>query len=271
LTILGLARKLAQQVTRSPIPEASQRAAWAQGQREQLRSVIRYAPVSVQNVWRLDNAKHLGFETLLERFDFSNGLSATGVWLKAISTPQDAPVTIVLNDEGYKAAAETISRLINRGQQVLAVDVLFNGSAAPENSASWQMLVATTGDRPLGLEVAQLSALAYWLRTTPGRGRIGVLTEGTRNRVIALTTAALDPPFASIESHGSIESLDDLLKRGIPYRAAPELFCLDFYKYFDLDRLVLMAVPTEPSVSSQKVEKRVEGNARRESRRVSSN
>jgi hypothetical protein len=74
------------------------------------------------------------------------------------------------------------------------------------------------------------------------------VTEGTRNRVLALTTAALDPQaFASIESHGSIESLDDLLKRGIPYRAAPELFCLDFYKYFDLDRLALMAASTNVS------------------------
>ena len=248
LTILGLARKLAQQVARPPVPEGSQRAAWAQGQREQLRGVIRYAPVSVQNVWRLDNTKHLGFETLLQRFDFSNGLSATAVWLKAISTPMGAPVTIVLNDEGYKAAAQTISGLINRGQQVLAVDLLFNGATAPENSASWQMLVATTGDRPLGLEVAQLLGLASWLRNTPGGTRMDVVTEGTRNRVIALTAAALSPQiFAGIESHGSIASLDDLLKRGLPYRSAPELFCLDFYKYFDLDRLALMAAPTQVS------------------------
>jgi hypothetical protein len=256
LTILGLARKLAQQVARPPIPAGNQRSAWAQAQREQLRSVIRYAPVSVQKVWRLDNTNHQGIETLLERFDFSNGLSATGVWLKATSTPQDAPVTIVLNDEGYKATAQTISGLINRGQQVLAVDLLFNGSTAPENSASWQMLVATTGDRPLGLEVAQLSALASWLRATPGGGRIDIVTEGTRNHVIALTAAALAPQaFASIESHGSIASLDDLLKRGIPYRAAPELFCLDFYKYFDLDRLALMAAPTQVGPGAKPVEK----------------
>ena len=256
LTILGLARKLAQQVARPPIPAGNQRGAWAQAQREQLRSVIRYAPVSVQNVWRIDNTKHLGFETLLERFDFSNGLSATGVWLKAISAAPDVPVTIVLNDEGYKAAAQTISGLINRGRQVLALDLLFNGSTAPENSASWQMLVATTGDRPLGLEVAQLLAMTSWLRTTAGAARVDVVTEGTRNRVIALAAAALTPQaFASIESQGSIESLDDLLKRGIPFRAAPELFCLDFYKYFDLDRLALMAVPTEVGPGAKQVEK----------------
>lgn len=246
LTILGLARQLARQVARPPVPAGNQRAAWAQAEREQLRRVIGYAPVSVQNVWRLDNSKHQGFETLLQRFDFSNGVSATGVWLKAISTPVNAPVTIVLNDDGYKAAAQVISERINRGQQVLAVDLVFNGATAPENKASWQMLVATTGDRPLGLQTAQLLAVASWLRTTAGAGRIAVVTDGIRNRLIALSAAALQPGvFAGIEGHASIESLDDVLKRGVPFRSAPEIFCLDLYKYFDLDRLSVMAEPTE--------------------------
>ena len=117
------------------------------------------------------------------------------------------------------------------------------------------MLVATTGDRPLGLEVAQLLGLASWLRNTPGGTRMDVVTEGTRNRVIALTAAALSPQiFAGIESHGSIAILDDLLKRGLPYRSAPELFCLDFYKYFDLDRLALIAAPTQASSGAKQVE-----------------
>ena len=40
-------------------------------------------------------------------------------------------------------------------------------------------------------------------------------------------------------------SLDYLLKNSVPFRSAPELFCLDLYKYFDLDSLSLMAAPTE--------------------------
>jgi hypothetical protein len=40
-------------------------------------------------------------------------------------------------------------------------------------------------------------------------------------------------------------SLDYLLKNSVPFRSAPELFCLDLYRYFDLDRLALMALPTE--------------------------
>jgi len=64
--------------------------------------------------------------------------------------------------------------------------------------------------------------------------------------VIAVTSAALEPgAFARTESHQSMGSLDYLLRKSVPFRSAPELFCLDLYKYFDLDRFSVMAVPTE--------------------------
>jgi hypothetical protein len=61
-----------------------------------------------------------------------------------------------------------------------------------------------------------------------------------------VTAAALEPTvFARIESRQWMESLDYLLKNSVPFRSAPELFCLDLYKDFDLDRLSLMTVSTE--------------------------
>jgi dienelactone hydrolase len=245
LTIAGLARKLAGQIVRPAVPTGSQRALWIESQREQLKDVIRYAPVSVEHAWRTNNSKHQGLQTLSYRFDFSDGLSATGILLQAISAPSDSPITIVLADEGYKAAGEAVSEHVNRGEQVLALDLLFNGATAPENPADWEMLVATTGDRPLGLQAAQLLAVATWLRANVGR-RISVVTEGIRNQVIAVTSAAVEPTaFPQIESHQWMGSLDYLLKNSVAYRSAPELFCLDLYKYFDLDSLSLTAVPTE--------------------------
>ncbi len=247
LTILGLARKLASQITRPEIPN-TERSAWIKSQREQLKSIVREAPVSVEHAWRMSNTKRLGFESLSYRFDFSNNLSATGVWLKAISAPADAPAVIVLNDKGYKAGAEMVSEHINSGEQVLAVDLLFTGATLPEepDSADWEMLVATTGGRPLGLETAQLVALAQWIRSQAGNHRIRIETQGPRTQVIALIAAALQPGIVDeIENHGGIESLGYLLAKPVAYRSAPDLFCLDLYKYFDLDRLAAMAAPTD--------------------------
>jgi dienelactone hydrolase len=248
LTIAGLARKLASQITRPPIPVEGESTAWVQSQRELLKSVVRYTPVSVENAWTPANSKHLGFESLSYRFDFSNGLSATGIWLKAISAPADAPITLVLSDEGYKATGEMVSEHINRGEQVLALDLLFNGAMVADepDQADWEMLVATTGDRPLGLEAAQLLSVTKWLRTSTGRSDVGIETEGIRNQVISLVAAAVEPAaFSRLESHHGMESLRYLLDKPVPYRSAPDLFCLDLYKYFDLDRVTMIAAPTE--------------------------
>jgi len=39
-----------------------------------------------------------------------------------------------------------------------------------------------------------------------------------------------------------MSSFSYLLDAPVQYRTAPDLFCLDLYKYFDLDRLAAMAV-----------------------------
>lgn len=257
LTIVGLARELASRIARPAIPAAGdERAAWVTAQRRQLESAIRYHPVSVENAWRMANSKHLGLQTLAYRFDFSNGLRATGVWLEAISAAPDAPATIVLEDKGRKAAGEVVSARVNRGEQVLALDLLFNGSTIPQepDPADWEMLVATTGDRPLGLEAAQLLAVTNWLKGNTGRAEIRLETDGIRNQVIALAAAALDPhAFSQVISGQAMRSLGYLIDTPIPFRAAPELFCLDLYKDFDLDRLALMAEPAKVTATGYAV------------------
>ena len=40
-------------------------------------------------------------------------------------------------------------------------------------------------------------------------------------------------------------SLNYLLDTPVPYRSAPDLFCLDLYKYFDIDRLAALASPVK--------------------------
>ncbi len=248
LTIIGLAKKLAGTIIRPPVPsDAGVRGTWAAVQREKLKEVIRYAPVSVENAWRMSNSRRIAIRTVSYRFDFTNGLSATGVWMKANDAGEDAPVTIVLNDQGYQASGETVSSRVNRGEQVLALDLLFNGSTRPQipDSTDWETLVATTGDRPLGLEAAQLLGVAHWLSANYARKRIEVETDGIRSAVIAAVAAAVDPGALSvITSRNAMSTLSYLLDKPVAFRSAPDLFCLDLYKYFDIDSITAIAAPT---------------------------
>jgi len=254
LTILGLARKFAGEITRPAIPsDAAAKAAWAEAQRSKLQDVVRYQPVTVQQVWAVANTKHNAVESVSYRFLMSNGLSATGVWLKNFPTREGAPLTIVLNDKGKKNAhAEVWDRLpevadrMQRGEQVLVLDLLFTGDAAPEGPLFlFPEMLAAAGNRPLGMEAAQLIAISNWARALWKAPLVRVESTGIRSQVEALVAAALSPQeFSDVGVQGGMHSLQYLLDKPIEYTEYADLFCLDLYKDFDLDRLMLMAGPT---------------------------
>ncbi len=247
LTVLGLAKKLAGEIRRPPVPaDASVRSAWVRSERLKLKAIVRYAPAAVAGAWRMSNTKQKGLETLSYRFEMSNGLSATGVWLKGIVRPDDSPSTIILNDKGKKATGAEVSDRVNRGEQVLALDLLFTGDAAPEkpSPADYALLLAATGDRPIGLEAAQLIGLAQWFARM-SKAPVRLEATGMRAQLTAVIASALEPAlFSAVVVRDGISTLGYILDAPVAYRSAPDLFCLDLYKEFDLDRLEAMAEPT---------------------------
>jgi dienelactone hydrolase len=244
LTTAALARKLASEITRGAVPpQGTERDAWTKSQREQLKGVIRYSSVSA-TAWKLISTKRPGLQSISYRFDFSNSLSATGIWVAANHAPADAPVTIVINDKGFKASAQIVADRVNRGDQVIALEPLFFGSTTPDDPdpAYWEMLLASSGQRPLGIEVSQLVSIAKSFRSSGQTIRLE--TAGIRSQIVALAAAAIEPElFLEIYSDNAMPSLSYLLDTPVPYRLAPDLFCLDLFKYFDVDRLAVLAAP----------------------------
>src|SRR5262249_30364326 len=120
--------------------------------------------------------------------------------------------------------------------------------------AYWEMLVASRGDRAFGIEVAQLIATAKSFRNTTGPKKIGLVTNGIRSQIVALAAAALEPDlFSAIESNNAMSSLSYLVDAPVPYRTAPDLFCLDLYKYFEIDRMTTLAFPVKVAMGSKVV------------------
>jgi hypothetical protein len=173
--------------------------------------------------------------------------------MKEVSTEPDAPLIILLNDGGKQAAASQrwdrvpeVGDRLDRQQQILAVDLVFTGDAAPDVPISmFAQMIASEGERPLGLEAAQLISLANWAKVKWRPREVRIETTGLRSQVIALSAAALQPKlFSRLESWDGIHSLSYLLDKPVTYDAAPDLFCLDLYKDFDIDRLEALATPT---------------------------
>jgi len=96
------------------------------------------------------------------------------------------------------------------------------------------------------LRAAELIAIARWACRRGGVESARLEITGMRSQVAGLVAAALEPSlFKKIMVHEGISSLGYLLDRPVSFGDAPELFCLDLYKKFDIDRLALIAAPTE--------------------------
>src|ERR1700730_1854648 len=122
LTILGLARTLAQS-THKTADSANAGAP----KRELLRSVARYQPVKVERTWVVNALDKKEVESHGYRFDFSNGLSATGVLFRATRAAEDVPAVILISDEGMKKSSDDVANLVSSGKRVFALEPLFFG------------------------------------------------------------------------------------------------------------------------------------------------
>ena len=102
---------------------------------------------------------------------------------------------------------------MERGEQVLAVDLLFTGDEAPsEPSHLITEMLAAVGERPLGMEAAQLAALAHWAQNRWSPPESVWRRRASARQVVALVAAALEPGlFAEAAIHDGMHSLSYLL------------------------------------------------------------
>jgi hypothetical protein len=241
LTVVGLAKRFADQIRRDTLSsDPSARDA----ERNKLRAIVRYRPANIDRVWTTGITKHLGVETQTHLFAMS-GLMSSAIWLKPIGGSDNAIATIILDDKGKGITAFPVADRLNRGEQVVAVDLPFQGASwKQEESYLFEQMIYTTGDRPLGIEAAHLIGIANWLKQR-GAASVRVEASGMRNQVVTMVAAALDPSmFSEVVVRNGIPSLRYLIDKPVPYMEAPDLFCLDLYKVTDLDRLSELSAPT---------------------------
>src|SRR5262249_34898754 len=104
-------------------------------------------------------------------------------------------------------------------------------------------MLATVGERPLGVQSAQLAAVARWA-TQGQKESVKVVAIGPRTSTVALVAAAVEPgAIAGLELHdppGSLKEGIDL-NRGVA--SAPELFSFGLLEFFDLIDIAVLVAP----------------------------
>jgi hypothetical protein len=257
LTLLTLAQKIAAGFHPQDVPPVgASRDEWSNRKRAELATVLHYKPISLARAWRLDTSHRDGIDTMSYLFEMKDGLSLSGVLLKATHTSATAPVTLVLDDRGRGMAFAEVAARLDRGEQVLAANLLFTDEKAmtkqPEGMgttgsamgslAVYAQVFDTVGDRALGLEAAEVVELAKWMRAHSGRQTIRIESRGIRSQTVALLAATLEPMvFSELVSRQGMKSFSYLLDHPVSFDDAADLFCLDLYKEFDIDELEAMS------------------------------
>jgi len=269
LTIVSLARQLGQSIHHDPPQHADTQ--WVEKERNQLRDVVRFAPVTVAHAWPVSETHEKGLESRGYRFEFSNGLSAPGVLIESALRPRSGGTTLLISDSGRASMTVEAGNDVGRGQRVLVLDPLLFGENIPgpdDDLSGYAQMLSTVGERPLGLQAAQVAAIARWLQAdsvdgsaTPGSrilapssaiAPLRVVTDGPRGETVALVSAAMVPElYSSIEVRHGIQTLGDLFMHPPGYHEAPELMCLDLYRDFDFNTLSLIAAPVNIDLSGK--------------------
>jgi len=122
---------------------------------------------------------------------------------------------------------------------------MFTGSAWKDaDPFLFTQLLDAVGERPLGIQAAQLIRVARWAREKSGTAKIRVEATGMRTQVAALVAAALEPElFSEVFVHRGIRDFAYVLDKPVKFEEASELFCLDLYKDFNVDSLEAVAAP----------------------------
>jgi hypothetical protein len=103
-------------------------------------------------------------------------------------------------------------------------------------------MIATVGERPLGVQVAQLLSLAEWCSSEGTE--VTLAAVGPRTSVIALVAAAVEPTaFQSLELRDSWPSLKEFIDRNLELKHAPELGCFGLLQEFDVPQLEALVHP----------------------------
>jgi hypothetical protein len=129
---------------------------------------------------------------------------------------------------------------------VLAVDPWYFGESKVEDK-DWlfAILVATVGDRPLGVQASQVAAVARWAEGDFKEGPVSVVAVGPRCSTFALVAAALEKVIRQLELHQARGSLKEIIEENRAVNEMPEMFCFGLLAAVDVKQMVELVAPRQ--------------------------
>ena len=143
---------------------------------------------------------------------------------------------------------------------MVLVDLLgFGQSQGRKNEDSEILLIATVGGRPLGIQSAQLTAIARWASQNFDGQSVEVAATGPRCGIISLIAAAGAPDILSaIHWQQAWGSLKEFIELNWTATDAPELCCFGLLREFDIRQLIALAAPCPVTIQAAEPKQRAQ-------------
>ena len=216
---------------------------WSQRQRAKLREIVR-APDYQATAVKQEEQTHDDLKTT------SWSMLMGDAWsIPVLQIEQGRPrkTALLVADAGRGEAAADVQRLLHAGYRVLAVDPTFYGESLGRKERKrmlFALLVNAEGQRPLGLEAGQVTAIARWA-VEQYHAPLTLVSSGPRSSLTLLVAAALDEKSAeTVELHGSLGSLKEVIEKNWtnPWKG-PEFFCFGLLEDFDIKQIAALVAP----------------------------
>ena len=160
---------------------------------------------------------------------------------------QPKSTTFFLADKGTAELAGEMGTVLAAGNRAVACSPYYFGELKPSHhNYLFSLMLSTVGDRPLGLEAAQLGAAIAMDRSRLGQP-VRLVAKGRRASLVALVAAALagEGQLTEVVLHESLGSLKQVIEEKLSYNDAPELFSFGLLEAFDIRQIAAMAAPAK--------------------------
>ncbi len=245
---VSLARSLASGLKRPEPPEdPAAFSRWQAAGRERLKSLLRYRPLPVEQVTGQASPTGDGPRTECATYHLRVGWK-----LPAVTTVPTGQVTgnkrLILADEGRQGTEALAEDALRDKVAATEVEVVMQGACGLGKAPhQWTMMMASGGDRMLGLQVAQLAAVMHH----EGPARLSVAARGPVSSVIALMATSLcGRQVDEIILYRSLASLHRLIDEPGRYESLSSLFCFGLLAAFDMEDLIALVRPARVELRS---------------------
>jgi cephalosporin-C deacetylase-like acetyl esterase len=227
---------------RAPLGDAAHLTAWRGPARQMLRELVRYPDLPLVEA-TLQSEQQVGAGNV-RTWELRPGAGWTLPAVECLPAHgADAPVAVIVADEGKSSCAELAAQLWASGHRVVALDIFPAGELArhePSTRYFYTEMAATVGERTLGIQAAQLRAVMEW--ASRGAPSCALYATGRAMSVAAVIATALDVEgrVSTLVTCDLPASLKLLFEQDAGYEEQAPLYCFGLLEQFDIRELPAM-------------------------------